>query len=56
MRSVASFRKWRDETPDDFDYSVKGDRAVVKSRKLAEGGASIEWFFRSGVLELGEIL
>ena len=49
-------RKWRDETPDDFVFSVKGHRAVVNAKKLAETGEAIEWFFKSGVSELGEKL
>ena len=55
-QSATSFKKWRDETPDDFVFSVKGHRAVVNSRKLADSGEPIEWFFKSGVLELGEKL
>lgn len=55
-QSAASFNKWRDETPDDFVFSVKGHRAIVNSRKLAEAGERVEWFFNSGVLELGEKL
>jgi uncharacterized protein YecE (DUF72 family) len=55
-QSAASFQKWRDATPDDFVFSVKGHRAVVNSRKLAEAGEPIEWFFKSGILELGEKL
>jgi uncharacterized protein YecE (DUF72 family) len=55
-QSAASFRKWRDETPDDFVFSVKGHRNVVNSKKLAEAGEGIDWFFRSGVLELGDKL
>ena len=55
-QSAASFKKWRDETPDDFVFSVKGHRAVVNSRKLAQSGEPVEWFFKSGVLELGEKL
>ena len=55
-QSAASFRKWRDETPDDFVFSVKGHRNVVNSRKLAEAGEAIEWFLKSGVLELGDKL
>jgi uncharacterized protein YecE (DUF72 family) len=55
-QSAASFRKWRDETPDDFVFSVKGHRAVVNSRKLADAGEPIQWFFKSGVLELGDKL
>jgi uncharacterized protein YecE (DUF72 family) len=55
-QSPASFRKWRDETPDDFVFAVKGHRNVVNSKKLAEAGEGIDWFFRSGVLELGDKL
>ncbi len=55
-QSAASFRKWRDETPDDFVFSVKGHRNVVNRRKLAEAGEGIDWFFKSGVLELGDKL
>jgi uncharacterized protein YecE (DUF72 family) len=52
-QSAASFAKWRDETPDDFVFSVKGHRAVVNSRRLADAGDAIGWFLGSGVLELG---
>jgi uncharacterized protein YecE (DUF72 family) len=52
----ASFRKWRDETPDDFVFAVKGPRFTTNRRVLAEAGESIERFFGSGVLELGDKL
>lgn len=52
-QSAASFAKWRDETPDDFVFSVKGHRAVVNKKVLAEAGEAIEWFLKSGVTELG---
>ena len=55
-QSAASFKKWRDAVPDDFVFSVKGHRNIVNSRKLAEAGEGIEWFFKSGVLELGDKL
>src|SRR5262245_36217185 len=45
-----SFRRWRDETPDDFVFSVKGTRFSTNRRVLAEAGSSIERFFASGVL------
>jgi uncharacterized protein YecE (DUF72 family) len=47
-----SFAKWRDETPDDFVFSVKGPRFATNRRVLAEAGESIERFFKSGVTEL----
>jgi uncharacterized protein YecE (DUF72 family) len=49
----ASFRRWRDETPDDFVFALKGPRFATHRRELSEAGASIERFFASGVLELG---
>ncbi len=49
----ASFRRWHDDTPDDFVFSVKGPRFATHRRALAESGSSIERFFASGVLELG---
>ena len=47
-----SFRKWADETPDDFMFSLKGPQFATNRRVLAEAGESVERFFNSGVLEL----
>jgi len=55
-QSAASFARWRDETPDGFVFSVKGHRAVVNKRVLAETGEAIDWFFKSGILALGDKL
>jgi uncharacterized protein YecE (DUF72 family) len=51
-----SFRKWHDETPDSFVFSVKASRYSTNRRVLAEAGDSIERFFNSGVLELKDKL
>lgn len=51
-----SFIRWRDETPEDFVFSLKGPRFTTNRRVLAEAGSSIERFLTSGVLELGEKL
>ena len=48
----ASFIKWRDETPDDFVFAVKGPRFATNRRVLGEAGELIERFFKSGVTEL----
>src|SRR5262249_49023781 len=48
----ASFRRWAEETPDDFVFSLKGPRYATHRRVLAEAGDSIDRFFASGVLEL----
>jgi uncharacterized protein YecE (DUF72 family) len=55
-QSAASFAKWRDETPEGFVFAVKGHRAVVNKRVLAEAGEALDWFLKSGVTELGEKL
>lgn len=52
-QSAASFAKWREETPDDFVFSVKGHRAVVNKKVLAEAGEPLAWFLKSGVTALG---
>jgi uncharacterized protein YecE (DUF72 family) len=52
----ASFAKWRDETPDGFVFAVKGHRAVVNKKVLAEAGEALDWFFKSGITELGDKL
>ncbi|MGH7032000.1 MAG: DUF72 domain-containing protein [Stellaceae bacterium] len=51
-----SFRRWHDDTPDDFVFSVKGPRFVTHRRDLATAGPSIERFLTSGVLELRDKL
>jgi uncharacterized protein YecE (DUF72 family) len=51
-----SFVKWREETPDDFVFAVKGPRFATNRRVLAEAGDSISRFLASGVLELGDKL
>jgi uncharacterized protein YecE (DUF72 family) len=55
-QSAASFRKWAAATPDDFKFSVKAPRAAVQRKDLREAAQSIEWFFNSGVGELGSKL
>jgi uncharacterized protein YecE (DUF72 family) len=55
-QSPESFAKWREETPDDFVFAVKGPRFATNRRVLAEAGESIDRFLASGVLELGEKL
>src|ERR1700758_2862618 len=47
-----SFRRWHDETPEDFLFSVKGPRFATHRSDLATAGPSIDRFFGSGVLEL----
>jgi uncharacterized protein YecE (DUF72 family) len=55
-QSAASFKKWAASTPDDFMFSVKAPRAAVQRKDLREAAQSIEWFFNSGVTEMGSKL
>lgn len=48
-----SFAKWRNETPDDFVFSVKAPRYATIHKVLAEAGPSIQHFVESGLAELG---
>ncbi|MGE0658883.1 MAG: DUF72 domain-containing protein, partial [Reyranellaceae bacterium] len=51
-----SWRKWRDETPDGFVFSVKASRFCTNRRVLAEAGPSIRKFMEQGLTELGRKL
>ncbi|CAM3552769.1 DUF72 domain-containing protein [Bordetella sputigena] len=52
----ASFARWRDETPDDFIFSLKATRYATNRRVLAEAGDSVQRFIGSGLSELGDKL
>ncbi len=51
-----NFRKWHDETPDDFMFSLKASRFATNRKLLATAGESIARFIGSGVAELGDKL
>ena len=51
-----SWRKWHDETPDDFVFAVKASRYCTNRKILAESGPSIERFVAQGLTELGKKL
>src|SRR5215471_10460905 len=51
-----SFRRWHEDTPEDFLFSVKGPRYATHRADLAAAGPSIDRFFGSGVLELRDKL
>jgi uncharacterized protein YecE (DUF72 family) len=52
MQAPESFRRWAQETPEDFIFSVKAHRLTTHRKMLAESGPSIERFLESGLLEL----
>lgn len=51
-----SWRKWRDETPEGFVFSVKASRYCTNRKVLSEGGQSFEKFLSQGLTELGDKL
>lgn len=51
--SAATFAKWRDQTPEDFVFSLKANRFATNRRVLAEAGESVQRFVASGIAELG---
>jgi uncharacterized protein YecE (DUF72 family) len=51
-QKAASFKKWFDETPDDFMFSLKAIRYATNRRVLAEAGDSVQRFVESGLSEL----
>jgi uncharacterized protein YecE (DUF72 family) len=55
-QNPASFRKWHDETPADFIFSLKGPRFLTHRRELASAEPFMARFFDSGFLELGDKL
>ena len=47
-----SWRKWHDETPDDFVFAVKASRFCTNRKVLASAGESIERFVSQGMVAL----
>ena len=48
-----TYAKWRDETPDDFVFSLKAPRYATIRGVLGDAGPAIERFVASGLSELG---
>jgi uncharacterized protein YecE (DUF72 family) len=53
MQRPESFGRWREETPDDFVFSVKGSRYITHMLKLRNVETPLANFLASGVLRLG---
>ncbi len=53
LQRPSSYVKWRDETPDDFVFTVKGGRFITHLKKLAGVETALANFFASGMLGLG---
>jgi uncharacterized protein YecE (DUF72 family) len=53
LQKPTSYRLWRDETPDDFVFAVKGSRFITHMLKLRNTEVALANFFASGLLALG---
>lgn len=51
-----SFRRWYDETPDDFQFAVKGSRYITHMMRLRGVEQALATFFAQGMLALGHKL
>jgi uncharacterized protein YecE (DUF72 family) len=56
LQRPANYLTWRDSTPDDFVFSVKGGRFITHLKRLNDVEVPPANFFASGVLALGEKL
>jgi uncharacterized protein YecE (DUF72 family) len=56
LQRPESFARWREETPEDFVFSVKGSRFITHLKQLRGIETPLANFFASGVLRLEEKL
>lgn len=56
LQTPARYRRWRDDTPQGFVFSVKAPRYITHIRRLRDVRAPMANFMASGVLALGDKL
>lgn len=56
LQTPETFARWRDATPDDFVFAVKGSRYITHLRRLRDVEVPLANFMASGVLRLGKKL
>lgn len=56
LQTPACYRRWYQDTPDDFVFSVKGARYITHMKQLVDVDGALGNFFASGVAELREKL
>jgi uncharacterized protein YecE (DUF72 family) len=56
LQRPSSFLQWKEETPENFIFAVKGSRYITHMLKLNHPREGLANFFASGVLALGEKL
>jgi uncharacterized protein YecE (DUF72 family) len=53
LPTQVSWQRWRDGTPENFVFAVKGPRLITHLRRLRDTESALSDFFASGVLTLG---
>ncbi|MDR0182261.1 DUF72 domain-containing protein [Lysobacter arvi] len=53
LQRPESFRLWRDETPEEFVFAVKGSRYLTHMKRLKDIDTPLASFFAQGLLALG---
>jgi len=53
LQRPKSFARWRDETPEEFVFSVKAPRFITHTKRLRDVATPIANFLASGLLQLG---
>jgi uncharacterized protein YecE (DUF72 family) len=53
LQRPESFARWRDETPEDFVFAIKGSRYITHMRRLSDIETPLANFMVSGILRLG---
>jgi uncharacterized protein YecE (DUF72 family) len=56
LQKPASYRRWHDETPEDFVFSLKGPRFITHRRDFDTIGPALDRFLASGLSELRDKL
>jgi uncharacterized protein YecE (DUF72 family) len=56
LQKPSSFRRWHDETPEDFVFSLKGPRFITHRREFDNIGPALDRFLASGLAELRDKL
>ncbi|MFZ1014150.1 MAG: DUF72 domain-containing protein, partial [Terracidiphilus sp.] len=56
LQKPPSFKKWSDETPDDFVFSIKAPRFITHIRRLKDCETPVANFCAQGILRLGKKL
>ena len=56
LQTPTSYRRWADETPDDFVFAVKGSKYISHRKRLKDVRIPLANFFASGIFLLGKKL